>query len=75
VDPPVKVHSALGPDLLESVYEAVLAKESERRGLSVVGQVAVPVEYEGMEFDEGFQADIVELWHGALSPLSSTDGF
>lgn len=59
VDAAVKVHSALGPGLLESVYEAVLAKELERRGLSVVRQVAVGIEYEGMKFDEGFRADII----------------
>lgn len=59
VDAAVKVHSALGPGLLESVYEAVLAKELEQRGLSVARQVAVPVEYEGMKFDEGFRADII----------------
>jgi GxxExxY protein len=45
--------------LLESVYEAVLAKELEGRGLSVVRQVAVPIEDEGMKFDEGFRADII----------------
>jgi iron complex transport system substrate-binding protein len=55
----VTVHSALGPGLLESVYEAVLARELERRGVSVARQVAVPIEYEGMKFDEGFRADII----------------
>lgn len=59
VDAAVKIHSALGPGLLESVYEAVLAKELERRGFSVARQVAVPIEYEGMGFDEGFRADII----------------
>ena len=59
VDAAVKVHSSLGPGLLESVYEVVLAKELERRGLSVVRQVPVPIEYEGMKFDEGFRADII----------------
>jgi len=59
VDAAVKVHSSLGPGLLESVYEAVLAKELERRGLSIVRQVVIPIEYEGMRFDEGFRADII----------------
>ena len=59
VDAAVKVHSAPGPGLLESVYEAVLAKDWERRGLSVTRQVAVPGEYEGMNLDEGFRADII----------------
>jgi GxxExxY protein len=44
VDAAVKIHSALGPGLLESVYEVVLARELERRGLAVARQVAVPIE-------------------------------
>lgn len=59
VDAAVKVYSALGPGLLESVYEVVLAKELARRGLSVERQVAVPIDYEGIRFDEGFRADIL----------------
>ena len=59
VDASVKIHSALGPGLLESVYEVVLAKELERRGFSVERQVAVPIEFEGMKFEEGFRADII----------------
>lgn len=59
VDAAIRVHSALGPGLLESVYEAVLAKELERRGFSVARQVPVAIEYEGMKFDEGFRADII----------------
>jgi GxxExxY protein len=43
VDTAVTVHSALGPGLLESVYEAVLPRELERRGVSVARQVAVPI--------------------------------
>lgn len=59
VDTAVKVHSALGPGLLESVYEAVLSRELERRGLSVARQVIVPIDYDGMKFNEGFRADII----------------
>lgn len=59
VDAAVKIHMALGPGLLESVYEIVLAKELERRGLSVKRQVVVPIEFEGLHFDEGFRADII----------------
>jgi GxxExxY protein len=59
VDAAVKVHSKLGPGLLESVYENVLAKELERRGLSVMRQVPVPIHYEDLTFDEGFRADII----------------
>jgi len=59
VDAAVKAHTKLGPGLLESVYEAVLARELERRGLSVERQVPIPIEYEGLRFDEGFRADII----------------
>lgn len=59
VDAAVQVHRAMGPGLLESVYEAVLSHELERRGLRVQRQVPVAIEYEGMRFDEGFRADII----------------
>ena len=59
VDSAIKVHRALGPGLLESVYETVLAHELTFRGLKVERQVSVPIEYEGLHFDEGFRADII----------------
>ncbi len=59
VDAAVKVHSKLGPGLLESVYEVVLTRELERRGLRVDRQVPIPIEFEGLRFDEGFRADIL----------------
>ncbi len=59
VDSAVAVHRALGPGLLESVYEAVLAAELRDRGLDVARQVAVPIEYRGIRFDEGFRADLI----------------
>ncbi len=54
-----KVHTSLGPGLLESVYEAVLAFELERRGLQVVRQQPIPVVYEEVRMDVGFRADII----------------
>ncbi len=59
VDAAVKVHAKLGPGLLESVYEAVLAREIERRGWHVERQVPIPIKYDGLRFDEGFRADIL----------------
>ena len=59
VDSAVTVHRELGPGLLESVYEIVLAHELQQRGLSVERQVPVSIEYRGMKFDAAFRADIV----------------
>ncbi len=59
VDAAYTIHVALGPGLLESVYETVLCHELRKRGLNVERQVAVPVIYDGLQFEEGFRADIV----------------
>jgi len=59
VDAAVKVHRALGPGLLESVYEVVLAHELDGRGLRVERQVPVAIEFDGLKFDEGFRADMI----------------
>ena len=59
VDAAIKVHRALGLGLFESVYEVVLAHELMTRGLSVERQVKIPIQYEGLQFDEGFRADII----------------
>ena len=59
VDASVKLHKRLGPGLLESVYEAILARELERRGHRVERQKPIPIRYEDLQFDEGFRADLV----------------
>jgi len=59
VDAAITVHRALGPGLLETVYEVALAHELTTRELRVERQVPVPIEYDGITFDEGFRADIV----------------
>ena len=61
VDAAFHIHSTLGPGLLESVYEVVLAHELEKRGLKVKveRQKPVPIEFEGIRFDEGFRADLI----------------
>lgn len=51
VDAAIEVHRGLGPGLLETVYELVLAKELEDRGLRVERQVPVPIEYKGIRFE------------------------
>jgi iron complex transport system substrate-binding protein len=59
VDCAYKLHVEAGPGLLESVYEVVLAKMLEDRGLEVKRQVRVPIQLMGLEFDEGFRADLI----------------
>ena len=59
VDAAFHIHVKLGPGLLESVYETVLAYELERRGLRVVRQQPIPVVYDNLKFDEGFRADLI----------------
>jgi len=53
------VHSALGPGLLESAYEACLAHELARRSFRVQRQVALPVTYHGVQIDAGFRIDLL----------------
>jgi len=59
VDAAVKMHTLLGPGLLESVYEVVLARALERRGLKVERQKPVSFEFDGMRFEEGFRLDLL----------------
>ncbi len=54
-----RVQTSLGPGLLESDYEAVLAFELEHRGLRVVRQQAVPIIYPGTRTEVGFRADLI----------------
>lgn len=55
----VRLHRELGPGLLESVYEVILAHMLQEAGLKVERQVSIPIEFRGIRFDEGFRADIV----------------
>ncbi len=59
VDAAFHLYKDLGPGLLESVYEVVLAKLLEQRGLSVERQKPIPIHYAGLRFDEGFRADLI----------------
>mgnify|MGYP001544260857 CR=1 FL=1 len=58
VDAAIKVHSALGPGLLESVYEACLVHELRLRGHRVETQVVLPIHYEGMTIESGLRLDL-----------------
>lgn len=59
VESAIAVHRELGPGLLETVYEIVLSRELQDRGLTIRRQVPVPIQYKNIRFDEGFRADIV----------------
>ncbi|HKI97160.1 MAG TPA: GxxExxY protein [bacterium] len=59
VDAAYKVHTTLGPGLLESVYEQVLAYELGQRGMRVERQVPIQVIYGELRFSEGFRADLL----------------
>lgn len=59
VDAAYTVHVALGPGLLESVYELCLLHELKKRGLKVERQVSLPVVYDGLQLDAGLRLDLV----------------
>ena len=59
VDACYQIHTGLGPGLLESVYEVILQKELQKRGLHVMRQTPVPIVWGGVTFVEGFRADLI----------------
>lgn len=72
VDAALKVHKGLGPGLLESVYETVLARQLSKRGLQVQRQVPVSIIFDEDQFDEGFRADII-VNRSVILELKSVD--
>ena len=59
VNAAMKVHSAVGPGLLESAYEACLLHELRSLGLDVKSQVSLPVAYDGVKIDVGYRVDLL----------------
>lgn len=59
VNAAMKVHSALGPGLLESAYEACLLHELRHLGLKVEAQRSLPVAYDGIKIDVGYRVDLL----------------
>src|SRR5215203_6309936 len=59
VDASIQIHRGLGPGLLESVYEIVLASVLERRGMHVERQLPITLSYDGIQFERGFRADLL----------------
>lgn len=59
VDAAMRVHSQLGPGLLESAYQACLQYELQKRGMTVAAQVGLPVTYEGIKVEAGYRIDLI----------------
>lgn len=59
IDCVFSLHKELGPGLLETVYETILAQMLVDSGLTVGRQVPIPIEFRGVKFVEGFRADLV----------------
>lgn len=74
VDTAMQIHKELGPGLLESVYEAVLAKLLNERGLRVKRQLSVPIHYQGLTIDEGFRLDLL-IEDKLIVELKSVEAF
>jgi len=55
----IKVHSAVGPGLLESAYELCLTHELEKRGMDVRSQVSIPIRYEELTIENGYRLDLL----------------
>ena len=72
IDAAIKVHSALGPGLLESAYEACLMYEMNKRGLVVRNQVPLPVKYEGVVSEVGYRIDLL-VAESVIVELKSVD--
>ena len=72
VDCTMRLHIELGPGLLESVYEVLLAHMLRERGLRVDRQVPIPIEFHGLRFEEGFRADII-VENKVILELKSVD--
>ncbi|MCB9965128.1 MAG: GxxExxY protein [Rhodospirillales bacterium] len=59
LDSAIKIHRALGPGLLESVYQNCLLYELEKKGITCQKEIILPVKYEELSFDSGFRADLI----------------
>ena len=55
----MRVHSLLGPGLLESAYRACLAHELNKRGMNVASEVGLPVVYDGEKIELGYRIDLI----------------
>ena len=74
VDAALKIHRTLGPGLLESVYQATLCYELQKRGLRVAEQVPLPVYYDSVKLNVGFRIDIL-VADKLILEIKSVDSF
>ena len=72
IDVALRIHRDLGPGLLESVYEAVLAGKLAQAGYVVDRQVAVGIEFEGLRFENAFRVDLI-VNHRLLVEIKSVE--
>ena len=72
IDAAMRVHSHLGPGLLESAYEACLAQELRNAGLIVQTQVALPVVYDGVKLEVGYRIDLL-IENAVIVEVKSVD--
>ena|SRR5258707_440298 len=73
VDAAYKLHTGLGPGLLESVYEVVLARDLMRRGLRVERQKPVSFDYDGLHFEAGLRIDLI-IESSVVVEIKSVEG-
>ncbi len=59
VDAAYRVHKALGPGLLEKVYEVAFCHEIRKKGFQCERQIYIPIVYDGIEFEEGLRLDVI----------------
>lgn len=59
VDAAFKVHKALGPGLLEKIYEVCFCHELSKKGIKTIRQIDIPIKYDGLIFDEGLRLDVL----------------
>jgi iron complex transport system substrate-binding protein len=74
VDAAFRLHVGLGPGLLESVYQSILARDLARRGLQVETERVISFEYDGMRFDSGLRVDML-IENSVVVELKSVEQF
>jgi GxxExxY protein len=58
VDSAIKIHTALGPGLLESTYQRCLVHELQKRGLKTESEIRLPIQYDGIQIESGYRIDL-----------------